>query len=480
MSANYGPVPVHAPENIIPTKEDFEKLLSAKLSYESAKQAASNESDFKEWTAGHFTLTPWGIGYGLSFSKHEKATAFARKKGWADPKPKTDVLLRYFIAAIAIGWDELVEQLTRTLKLWGYKANTMQTFEKVWKDPTNLTIITANLTAAQQGNKIKITEAVEKHKTLNSKLFTKDLALKEKVRQKLLEIVDVFLQDLKDQGVKIKVDDILFVGSNASYNYTKDSDIDLHILANAKAVDYDPDIANALYSAYRSLFNKQLDITFFGTPVEMFVELEDSKRVSNGIYSVKKDKWVKQPEPEAIPEYDHAALKALVSSWEERCDKLIAAIEEGKVKDEKRVVKLIEDIYEKLRKKGIAKGEYSIENLAFKELRNSGYLDKFKDYKNELLSKRLSLEENTRKEKLAEACDQLSLISGGNTSLQDDGKFYVYDVKAHNLTDIVNKLRAIPVFQNVCSQENGKYDFSKMAQTNLPTKYYNICGYIVI
>jgi hypothetical protein len=55
---------------------------------------------------------------------------------------------------------------------------------------------------------------------------------------------------------------------------------------------------------------------------------------------------------------------------------------------------MLEDIYEKLRKKGVARGEYAIENLAFKELRNKGYLDQFKEYRNELTSKRLSLEES--------------------------------------------------------------------------------------
>ena len=91
-----------------------------------------------------------------------------------------------------------------------------------------------------------MTEAVEKHETLNAKLFTKEEMLRDRVHDKMLEIVDEFLADLKEQDIKIKVDDILFLGSNASYNYTKDSDIDLHILTNAKAAKYEPEIAAAL------------------------------------------------------------------------------------------------------------------------------------------------------------------------------------------------------------------------------------------
>ena len=36
-------------------------------------------------------------------------------------------------------------------------------------------------------------------------------------------------------------------------------------------------------------------------------------------------------------------------------------------------------------------GEFSLENLAFKELRNQGYLDKFSDHITKLQDKQLSL-----------------------------------------------------------------------------------------
>ena len=36
--------------------------------------------------------------------------------------------------------------------------------------------------------------------------------------------------------------------------------------------------------------NKSLDITIYDIPLELFVETEDSARVSNGVYSVKKNK----------------------------------------------------------------------------------------------------------------------------------------------------------------------------------------------
>ena len=53
---------------------------------------------------------------------------------------------------------------------------------------------------------------------------------------------------------------------------------------------------------------------------------------------------------------------------------------------------LIEDIYA-LRQEGLAEeGEFSLKNLVFKEFRNRGYLDNLKELKDELKSKKLSLE----------------------------------------------------------------------------------------
>lgn len=379
---------IYTAKEIMPTEAEIQKILEAKLSYENAK-ASKSDADFQAWCKSHFNIMPWGISYRVSIGNK-------RLKG---NKPM-DVALRYFIIAVAVDWPELIDNLKRTLKNWGYTtAELKQMATDVWQDSTNANLIANVVTKVYNSDNLTLTEAVEKHASLNDKLFTKDEMLKDRVRDKMLEIVDEFLADLKEQDIKIKVDDIVFIGSNASYNYTKNSDIDLHVLANTKSVEYSKEVSAALYGAYRTLFNKQLDIQFFDIPVEIFVETEDSERISNGVYSVKKNKWLKKPIPEAIPEYDKEALDKLVSKWEVRCKKLIDDIKADKLDDEQKVVKMLEDIYEQLRKKGVAKSEYSIENLAFKELRNKGYLDTLKDSRNELVSKRLSLEERFNKYK---------------------------------------------------------------------------------
>lgn len=473
------------PKSVLPDQRDFEKLLTAKLEYE----AHYHTPDRDKWNKSHFNMTPWGIAYNVSIGKYNKAMAAYRASGTGNaPVQKVADALKYFIAAVALDWQELILQLKTTLTKYGYTSADLQDVAKNFWQPNAQQIaaecekatITVPAAAPNNANNADtLTEAVEKHDKLNSKLFTKEELLKDNVRDKMLEIVDEFLADLKEQDIKVKVDDILLIGSNASYNYTKDSDIDLHILTNAKAAKYEPEIAAALYSAYRSLFNKNLDIEFFGIPVEIFVETEDSSRVSNGVYSVKKNKWVKKPVQEEIPDYDTKALDKLVNEWEDKCKDLIDSIKADKLDDEKKVVKMLEDIYDKLRKKGISKGEYSVENLAFKELRNKGYLDQLKDFRNELVSKRLSLEETLDRKTRIDIYNQLSRAAGTAPIIQDNGMFFIYNIKPSEINSRVAALRKLDCIAEVHAYENGKYDFSNvldLAMNKMPSKYYDIRG----
>ncbi len=476
------------PTKIIPGRADFEKLLTAKLSYE-AKQSTPERDT---WNKAHFNETPWGIAYNCSKAKYDKAVASyakVQRKPNSPPQPKVEVALKYFIVAVAIDWHDLIVQLKRTLKNWFFTSADLQDLAKtVWLDASTLAKITAECSQATATSLIEnlnktteLTEAVEKHNTLNPKLFNKDDVLKDKVRDKMLEVVDEFLANLKEQSIKIKIDDILLIGSNASYNYTKNSDIDLHVIANAKAVNYDEEIASALYGAYRTIFNKNLSITIYDIPLEIFVETENSARVSNGVYSVKKNKWVKKPVQEDIPEYDKEALEALVDKWETKCKELIDDIKADKLDDEKKVVKLLEEIYDKLRKNGISKGEYSVENLTFKELRNKEYLDKLKDFKNELISKRLSLEETLDRRARADMYNKLAQAAGTQPIIQDNGMFFIYNLKHNEIDRVLKAIRNLPFVTEVYANESSKYDFSDTAsllRNNMPSKYYNIRGKI--
>lgn len=248
-----------------------------------------------------------------------------------------------------------------------------------------------------------INEDVEKHDTLNPKLWNEDNSLKQEVKEKINLIIEEFIDNLKENEITFNLKDTIIVGSNCSYNYNKDSDLDIHLVA--ENIEAPEDLYNKIYSAYRSIFNKKLDIEFYGIPVELFIETEDTHSVYNGIYSVLQDKWLQEPVAEDIPEIDQEAFEKEYKIWEDKYNSIVSEsekelneeIENKQISD---IDQFLEDVYA-LRKEDLASGnQYGIKNLVFKELRNKGYLDKLKDLKNELLSKELSLESLNIKEDL--------------------------------------------------------------------------------
>lgn len=199
-----------------------------------------------------------------------------------------------------------------------YNLNSTQIKEickKALDDPEILNWITYLLGLDLQES---LQEDIEKHDELNPKLW-EGTELKQEVKEKINFIVNEFIKNLQEDDLSIQIDDILLVGSNCSYNYTKDSDLDIHILANSDALkDCDQNIVSKLYSAYRTIFNKKFDIDFYGIPVEIFVETNESPRISNGVYSVMQEKWIKEPVLEDIPEFDKTAFEAAFKPWEDR------------------------------------------------------------------------------------------------------------------------------------------------------------------
>ena len=230
-------------------------------------------------------------------------------------------------------------------------------------------------------------EDIEKHDTLNQKLFD-DEELKPVVAKAIMNIANEFVKELGEDGISFTLKDVILLGSNMSYNYTKDSDLDIHLIADSSALECPKELQDKLYSAYRTIFNKNYDITIKGIPAEVYVELDEPQAKSNGIYSLNSG-WVKKPEQQAIPDLDKEAFDEFFKFWEDRYNELINN-ENATSKD---VEEYINDIYDE-RKDGIANdGEYSLGNLLFKEVRNKGYLDNLKDLRKELKGKELSLEQ---------------------------------------------------------------------------------------
>lgn len=230
----------------------------------------------------------------------------------------------------------------------------------------------------------ELKETVEIHDQLNPKIWTEDKELRPEVRAKILQIVDKFKTQLLVDKVELKVEDIYILGSNANYNYTEESDLDVHIIAD-ESFDCSAEHLPLLYNCYKALFNSKYDIRIKGINVELYVENKDKlSNVSAGIYSLK-DGWIKNPAEYEIPEFDQLAVDKEVQKWE---DKYYELTENPTVK---KIDDYIDSLYE-LRQDSIKNGEFAEGNLVFKEIRRLGYLDDLKELKIQLTSQELSLE----------------------------------------------------------------------------------------
>lgn len=225
---------------------------------------------------------------------------------------------------------------------------------------------------------------VKYKKILNPALWEDDNTLKKEVLVRLNKIADKFLEYLELPDLKIQ--DYVMTGSNANFTWSKFSDIDLHILVDMEdAKKRYGKIVDEFFNVKRLYWNSQHEIKIFGFDVELYVESGED-HVSSGVYSLKKNKWLVKPEPKNISIHDSDVLRKAEALMSE----IDNAIHLNKLDAIERVINKIA----KIRKCGLqSAGELSVENLAFKVLRNSGYLAKLRECKLKLLDRKLSIEE---------------------------------------------------------------------------------------
>lgn len=234
---------------------------------------------------------------------------------------------------------------------------------------------------------------VKTHNELNPKLWDKAVEkrtggathyyLKEEVKAKLKTIAQAFIGYLEIPNDAVK--DIRLLGSSASFNYTKHSDIDLHIVVDFNKVHKDCPVVKGYLLAQKSLFNKEHDITINGLPVELYAESHKDNTISNGIYSIKEDKWIKKPKPLTGITVDDTAVKSKYGELER-------AITDTTSQEE--AEELLNKI-KRMRKAGLAEnGEFSVENIVFKKLRDNNLIGKLKEQIKSAFDNKLSLKED--------------------------------------------------------------------------------------
>ena len=233
----------------------------------------------------------------------------------------------------------------------------------------------------------------EKKKQLNPQIWKNENTIDSKVRLQLLDIADDFYDSLEVSFANPR--DIILTGSICNYNWSDKSDIDLHIVLDFKEISDNTSLLEDYFNTKKNEWNQNhQNLQIFGFNVEVYVEDINAHKVSNGVYSLEKNKWIKKPNFDEVDD-----IKPMFQDLKILSSKLMTCIDD--LKDEfnrTNDLKSIEDIRDTLdyiwdfikimRKESLNReGEYSKGNVIYKILRRNGYLDQIFSLSNDIYDK---------------------------------------------------------------------------------------------
>lgn len=213
---------------------------------------------------------------------------------------------------------------------------------------------------------------------LNS-VFWQDGKFNQEVRTKLLQIANDFYTDLK---VDAPITDIHLTGSLANFNWTEHSDLDVHVIMDFKHIDDDIDLVKTALDGKRFIWNLRHPVKIKGYDVELYAQDVNEPHVASGLYSLMKDEWITEPQP-SNPQIDEKDVMRKVAAYKIEIEELEKEIKKADSEEAREALDRISTLKQKImksRKEGLARnGEFSIENLVFKTLRNDGWLERLLD-----------------------------------------------------------------------------------------------------
>ena len=214
---------------------------------------------------------------------------------------------------------------------------------------------------------------------LNPKFWINN-KINSRVRLKLLDLADEFIESLAVDWVKPK--DIVITGSIANYNWSKYSDVDVHILIDFKEVWKKTEFVQDYFDSKKALWAQEHEqLKIYGFPVEMYVEDTNGDNPSSGIYSLNKNKWIVEPNDFQDAQLNEPFIKdkaaKIMTEIDNIDDKIKKETDNHKLEVLSTKLKKLFDKLHKQRQESLDKnGEMGTYNIIWKVLRRSGHLDK--------------------------------------------------------------------------------------------------------
>lgn len=215
---------------------------------------------------------------------------------------------------------------------------------------------------------------------LHPGLWLKSGQLEPEARGNLLKIANDFASQHRIPNDAIN--DITITGSMANLNWSKYSDIDVHLVVDFTDIDENDELLRDYYNLAKNVWDEKHDITVCDHEVEVYVQDEEEPHHSTGLYSITDNKWLIKPK---AVDTDKPSMQQIKTKSKKYISKINSFEQSLRDKNFDSLVDNCERLGKKLkkmRKAGLeAAGEYSIENLVYKFLRNRGYIDKLNHVK---------------------------------------------------------------------------------------------------
>ncbi len=167
--------------------------------------------------------------------------------------------------------------------------------------------------------------------------------------------------------------DVWLMGSIANYNWTPDSDVDVHIIIDFSKLQMPPETASKVAKSAGAAWNKDHNVTVKGHKVEINIQSVKAKKpYVMGIYSLMKDEWIRKPCLMNLQ-----VNKPLIQEKYSQMKKYVDfAMHSGNREEMKKA----KDYLDEFRQYGLDHGgELSTENIVYKILRSKGLVKALKD-----------------------------------------------------------------------------------------------------
>lgn len=268
----------------------------------------------------------------------------------------------------------MIDNNNKSPRMWSNKYWSRNNFNKILKEvvePDDVNI-----------------SGIQIHDELNPLIWDSNDIIKQEIRKTLLLNAKRFIEFCDVENLKFN--DIILTGSLANFNYNENSDLDVHIILDFNQISINKQFIGEFFKLKKQLWTDNLQIQVKGYDVEMYFQDSTEPHHSSGTYSIMNNKWLKKPTKKII-NINSADVQLKASDIMNSIDDL-----ETNKSDSNFLKKheMLKNKIKKYRQSGLDKsGEYSTENLVFKVLRNTGYLEKLVELKNNYLTKELSLNE---------------------------------------------------------------------------------------